>query len=114
MILVPPTVNHAREAKHGEASILELGQLVASPGSGILAKVEGVKAKIAGGTAGAEHLAAPHLEVVAEQLDATNRSEYLPQPTGRHLEKCLRSNGIRLPESIHRHLARPVQDPGQK
>ena len=49
-------VEHAGEGEHSEAAVLDLNELAAGEGSGVLAAAKGVEAEVAGGTAVSEHV----------------------------------------------------------
>jgi hypothetical protein len=71
-------------------------KLVAGPGGGVLAQLEGVKAEVAGGTARLEHGGARHVESVGEVLDDSNNSEDLPEAARGNLEEGLGGDRVGL------------------
>mmetsp|Transcript_41231 Transcript_41231/g.95667 ORF Transcript_41231/g.95667 Transcript_41231/m.95667 type:complete len:203 (+) Transcript_41231:135-743(+) len=87
-------MDHAGEAEHGEAAVLDLGQLVASTSSGVLAEVEGIKTEVAGGAAALEHGFARHVEPVGDVLDDADDGEDLPEAARGDLEEGLRRDGV--------------------
>jgi len=68
-------VNHAAGAKHGEAAVLDLSELVPLHGLGVLAEAEGVELEVAGGALAVEGL---EEGVGAEHLGETEPGEELP------------------------------------
>ena len=87
-------VDDAADGEHGKAAVLELGELVACEGGGVLAEAKRVKAEVAGLAARGEHGVARHLEVVGEVLDHAAEDEDLPQAASGDLEEGLGGNGV--------------------
>ena len=72
-------VHKATEADHCKAGVLELGKLETAHSEVVLTEVEGVEAKVTGGTALSEHVARGDLAAVGENLDTAEGEEDLPE-----------------------------------
>mmetsp|Transcript_27856 Transcript_27856/g.75052 ORF Transcript_27856/g.75052 Transcript_27856/m.75052 type:complete len:219 (-) Transcript_27856:15-671(-) len=102
-------VQEAREAKHGEAAVLELLELEVGALGGVLPEFEGVKAEVARGAAICEHVIHGHLAVVEHKLHNAAEDDDLAKGACGRLHRRLDGVGavvVRPPKAhklLHNH-----------